>query len=166
MKGSMWVALVVCVLVAACGQGGGGSGAGGTKSAGTGAATPPPPPPPPSGPPVCSGPVCSLTVTVTGTPPEAKVAPKKLRVDRGNRDATMVWELASADYEFRDDSIKFTDSTCAAEFKDMKAIANGKRYHAINGNVTAKECDYTGQVYKRSGGSPVALDPAIINDGI
>lgn len=167
MNKSVWVVMLASAIVVGCGQGGGGSGpgtGGGPGSQTTGPSLPPPPPPPP-GRPICDKPTCSLTVTVTGSPPKAIVDPKELEVARRNGDATMVWELTNADYEFRNDSITFTLKACADEFKDMKAIANGKRYHAINGNVTANTCDYTGQVYKRSDGTAVALDPAIINDG-
>ncbi len=92
-------------------------------------------------------------------PPKAIVEPKELEVAKRNGDATMVWELTNADYEFRNDSITFTLEACEDEFKDIRPL----RTEAIprhQGNVTEHVRLY-GAVYKRSDGTAVALDPAI-----
>lgn len=124
----------------------------------------------------CPGASCDVIVTVTGSraAPVVAVSANELKMARGQRNVVITWKLQAPDYEFRADSItahtappaggKLT--TTSEGWRDQCTTLNhtGAEYRIRNRNTKAGPLFYNVKVFHKATGTPVVLDPAIIND--
>ncbi|MFO1316976.1 MAG: hypothetical protein U1F58_15385 [Burkholderiales bacterium] len=124
----------------------------------------------------CPGASCDVIVTVTGGPaaPVVAVSANELKMAKRQRNVVITWKLEAPDYEFRADSItahtappsgaKLT--TTSEAWRDQCTTLNhsATAYRIRNSNTKAGPLFYNVKVFHKATGTPVVLDPSIVND--
>jgi hypothetical protein len=110
---------------------------------------------------------CEVSVTVKDCSPGGIVLDyPTVGVERGNTGIDITWTIATADYEFSTDGVKFKDSQWEKEFKDGKANKNKYTWHDLNPQDTQQNraFPYTVTIVKKGGAACASKDPTVIND--
>ena len=126
----------------------------------------------------CPGNSCDAEVRVrmVGGVARVDVDFDELRFPRGNGDVTVVWKLKdSPEWTFKENSITphtgatagGKETTPADVWRSQIRFLNNSavNYVVENANTRAVKMFYNITVFKKSDGTPVTLDPVIINDG-
>lgn len=129
------------------------------------------PPPAPAGPKpdyVCKkNGNCEVGVTIKDCSPNGIILDyPAIGVERGNTDIDITWTIATADYEFAADGVKFKESQWEKEFKDGKANKNKFTWHDLNpqDKQQGRAFPYTVTIVKKGGAACASKDPTVIND--
>jgi hypothetical protein len=119
----------------------------------------------------CDASPCKIDVVVTGTPPDVDVKVVDqllLKKDTHGPDGKVLlkWHLVSpgdSEYEFRDDSIQFTQGIAKEQFTNDGVHAGRKEYHYKDANTDALKYRYFVKVYVRGSDDWYPSDPFIWN---
>jgi hypothetical protein len=120
----------------------------------------------------CDSSPCKIDVVVSGTPPHVDVqVPDKLLVKKNLHDSDgkvlIKWHLVTSghtDYEFRADSIQFTQGIAKEQFTDVGVQGQArKEYHVKDANSDENEYRYFVKVYVRGSDDWYPSDPFIWN---
>ena len=129
------------------------------------------PPPAPAGPRpdfVCKkNGNCEVAVTIKDCSSNGIVLDySSIGVERGNTDIDITWTIATADYEFSTEGVKFKESLWEKEFKDGKANKNKFTWRDLNPQDTqqGRAFPYTITIVKKGGAACASKDPTVIND--
>jgi hypothetical protein len=115
----------------------------------------------------CTGSQCNIDVVVSGTAPHVVVAvPDTVEVDRNSRPAMLKWHLRSSDpskYEFRRDSIQFTEEASGQQFTPEGPQGGNKEYIVKDANTDDRKYRYLVKIYVRGTNDWYPSDPFIWN---
>jgi len=110
---------------------------------------------------------CNIEVAVSGTPPHVVVkVPDTVEVQANVRPAMLRWHLTSTDpskYEFRDDSIQFTEVASGEQFSKVGLQGGNKEMVYKDANTDGKQYRYLVKVYVRGTQDWYPSDPFIWN---
>jgi hypothetical protein len=110
---------------------------------------------------------CEVGVTIKDCSPDGIVLDHpSVGVERGNTDIDITWTIATADYEFSTEGVKFKESQWEKEFKDGTANKNKYTWHDLNpqGPQQNRAFPYTVTIVKKGGAACASKDPTVIND--
>ncbi len=116
----------------------------------------------------CTGGMCTITVTVSGTGAdrELSVVPDLLEM-QGRQPAEIRWEIGTHDandYRFDRNGVEFYEPKISGpQFSNPGPIQGGRAYQVHNANTDHNKHRYMVRVYDRDG-SFVIKDPIIAND--
>ena len=118
----------------------------------------------------CPGSSCDVVVKVSGdvAAGNAVILPVPgVRVDKGNRNPVLRWELATPGYEFRAGSIEVKPGSERDWAEQCKIVAlHGDFILATNKNSRQVTMNYAIHVWHVPTNRKVTLDPAIFNEGL
>jgi len=113
----------------------------------------------------CVSGACIMYVTVGGNPLTVKVSEPTLQVPANNANAVILWQLRTDGYEFRQGSIRFKGDNAAIANRNMIHPSHStKVYNLIDTHMDFGEFKYEITVYDATTGTPIPLDPSIVNN--
>jgi len=110
---------------------------------------------------------CEVTITVTECSANGIIVDYGvLGVETGSKDVDIRWTIATADYEFAEDGIKFKGDAWQKEFDQKSHNKNEYKWRDRNnlGSPTERSYDYTVTIVKKGGAACASKDPTVVND--